>query len=443
MFLLFPFIIALFTFGLSLFLPMFEAITPLSSMYLLINCLAIIFGVSVGAFALMGREMMNRRFGQVSSIAYSSRSLPVSERSILSNVIMNDIIFYSVLFIIPFFAGLSAASAFTGAMPLFYPLLIASVFLSFLTGISASFFLSTLYIRSAKIFSSAFLIAFLLTAISGYSLNKNVFSLIPSIAFFDNPNVFTLGYSLAAILILSGLSIAFAKIEYNEKVRHVKNSLTGLSLKFDRVFREPDFMAKDMLDLNRSGGGLGKVFFSLLFPLILIWALLYIFSGLFLLTNEAIFLIFSVLVGALSSSMYNWLTEFDDFSYYSFLPVKVSTLIVGKLEGYILLNVSSLIIVIGAAILGNVLSSLYLGLLVFVSISAYTVAVTMLLLGLKSNRIFSGRTFVAYTLMISPVMVFSMMLSMLYPLVLIGLPFVLVPISIAVMKRGFRKWDSQ
>jgi hypothetical protein len=442
MFSLFPFLIALFTFGFAMFLPMFETIIPLGYIYLLINYIGLLCGVSVGAIAFMGREIMNRRFGQFGMVAYSSRTLPVSERRIFLNVILNEVIFYTILFGLPFFAGLSAASAFTLAMPVFHPLLVSSVFLSFLTGFSAALLLSTVYIRSSRVFSLGLLVIFIGMVAGGFAWSTDVFALLPSFTFFASPGLLSLAYSLVAILVPFSLSLVLLRVDYRERVRHVRNRISGLSDSLGRLFREPAFVSKDMLDLSRSEGGLGKVYFSLAFPLILIWAMLFIFSGLFSLPGSGVFLIFSVLVGALSSSMYNWLTEFDDFSMYSFLPVKVSDVMMSKLKGYVLLNVASLVIVIGAAVLGNALASIHYGIALFLSVSAYTVSVTMFLSGLRSNRIFSGRTFAAYLLMISPVMVLCILLSITYPLPLLALPFVLIPASVILVRRSFRKWDA-
>ena len=444
MFSLFPVVIALFTFGFSLFIPMFETIITLETMYLGINYLGLLFGFTVGSFALLGREVMNRRFGHTSTIAYSSRTLPVSEKRIFFNVVLNDIIFYSVLYIIPFFTALSAASFFTGAMPVFQPFLIASVFLSFLMGLSASFFLSTVYVRSPKAFSFFMLAVFGALVAGGFAFSSGMLMMLPSFSFFVWQDIPSLAYSGILIIVPFSLSVAFAKIEFSEKVRHVRGRLLNLTGMLGRVFSDPVFVAKDMLDLSRSEGGIGKVFFSLIFPLVLIWAMLFIFSGLFALSDNALFLIFSVLVGALSSTMYNWLTEFDDFSSYSFLPMKASHVMAGKLKGYALLNISSLAVVIAASFLGNALFSLHFGLLVFFSLSAYTVSVTILLAGLKPNIvIYSAKTFSLYTLMISPVMILCIMVSMAAPVWLIAVPVALLPVSALILKKSFSKWDSE
>jgi len=85
MFALFPLLIGMSAFIISLFLPYMTKVMTIGQMLQSAHYLFIFFGVSIGAFGLFGREVMNRRFGQASLIAYSSRSLPISERIIFLN----------------------------------------------------------------------------------------------------------------------------------------------------------------------------------------------------------------------------------------------------------------------------------------------------------------------------------------------------------------------
>ncbi len=109
---LFPFFIFLFTFFVSLVLPVFREIFTYAQIALG-NALSVSYFLAgmVGAFGLLGREFMNRRFGQASLIAYSSRTLPVSERLIFANFLVKDIVYYFVLYVLPFIAGFSLAVA--------------------------------------------------------------------------------------------------------------------------------------------------------------------------------------------------------------------------------------------------------------------------------------------------------------------------------------------
>ena len=87
-FALFPFFIFLFTFVVSLILPIFREIFTDAQIALGMHYFFLLVGGMVGAFGLMGREFMNRRFGQASLIAYSSRTLPVSQRVIFANFLV-------------------------------------------------------------------------------------------------------------------------------------------------------------------------------------------------------------------------------------------------------------------------------------------------------------------------------------------------------------------
>ncbi|MDK2863358.1 MAG: hypothetical protein PWQ46_1068, partial [Methanomicrobiaceae archaeon] len=65
-FALFPAVIAVFAFLGSLTLPIFADVLPYDVVALLAHIIFLLMGVMVGSFGLMGREVMNRRFGQAS-----------------------------------------------------------------------------------------------------------------------------------------------------------------------------------------------------------------------------------------------------------------------------------------------------------------------------------------------------------------------------------------
>ena len=445
MFVLFPVLIAAFTFGFSLFIPMFETVIPLRDMYMLLHYLALLFGVSVGGFGLIGREMMNRRFGQASMVAYSSRTLPVSERRIFMNLVANDTAFYFLLYMIPFFFGLSSAALFTGAMPAFSLLLLSTIAMSFIIGMSAMFLLSTLYAHFGKAFIMLLLIAMAAAIPAGkFLLNLDIVRSFPPLAFFYGGSAEALMYSIFLMIVPGGLSLLGLKIEFPESKRRVKNGFDGLSASLGRVFSSPHFVAKDMLDMHRSEGGIGKIVFSFIFPLVLIWAMLYIFSGMFHFPPATMFLIFSVLVGALSSSIYNWLTEFDIFSSYSFLPVKVSDLIKGKLKGFAALNITSVAIIIAAALLMGQVPGLVYALPLFAVISAYTVSSTIFIAGLSPNIvIYSGKVFLQYLASIAPVMVLSILGCIMSPPALFFLLLAFAMFAGVFLRKAYAKWDEK
>ena len=82
MFAFFPLIIFILSFIGSLFITILKNVITIDQLFKYAHYLFFFFGLSVGAFGLFGKEIMNRRFGQASLVAYSSRTLPVSERII-------------------------------------------------------------------------------------------------------------------------------------------------------------------------------------------------------------------------------------------------------------------------------------------------------------------------------------------------------------------------
>jgi len=398
----------------------------------------VLFGMSVGGFGLFGREIMNRRFGHASLIAYSARTLPVSEKEIFSNFFVKDLIYYFMLWIVPVAAGFAAASPFIGISAEVAGILFISLALSFLTGLSAIFLLSTIYAHSSK----AFVAALAGLSIAALSLGHSSFSAVsflPALSFFFSPSWNLFVSSLLAAVIPSIISLAFFKSDYPINLRTFKNSFAHLSssLKFTKY---PEFAAKDFLDLKRSEGGAGKIIFSFLFPIALIWFML--FAALKIMPAANFFMIFSILLGAITSMVYNWLTEFDLFTAYAFLPVKVSDVIKSKLASYAIINTISLAILLLAAVQTNSMQYFIPALFAMLSASSYALAITVYLGGLYPNiLLYNAKIFAQYIVFISPVLLVLIVISMFNPLGLLASP-VLIPVSYRILKKSFAKWNT-
>lgn len=434
MFALFPIILLSFSFIGSLFLPLFQAMMPGRTIAMMLHYMFVLFGVSVGGFGLFGREAMNRRFGQASLLAYSSRSLPISERSIFLDFFVKDVIFYFVLWVLPITAGIGMALPFL-QINLNIFLILLTLSLSFLIGLSAVFLLSTIYAHSSKLMIFL-LVVIALAATSAF--NISLINPLPSLSFFLAPTPEKLYFSLLLIIIPSGLSLIFLKVDYPQKKRHFKNSLDSLSKNIGTKYSQ--FIAKDFLDLHRSEGGLGKIIFSFLFPLLILWFLLSIFLN--FLPGANFLVVFSLFLGIISSSIYNWLTEFDLFSAYAFLPVKVSSVIKSKLISYIIINLISLLILIVATLYSGQFAFFLPALFIFLSVSSYALAITLHLTGLYPNiLLYNAKTFALYIFTISPVLLVLIFLSVWNPFSLIFSP-ILIPLSLAIIRKSYNKWDT-
>jgi len=438
---LFPVFIFLFTFFVSLVLPVFSETFTYAQIALGMHYLFLLLGGMVGAFGLMGREFMNRRFGQASLIAYSSRTLPVSERLIFANFLIKDVVYYFVLYVLPFIAGFALAAAFIPTGNFHFPvtllLLLLTLSLSFMIGLSLVFFLSTIYAHSGKLLTWGLLASCIFLLFISGNMDSRIFYSLPSLSFFLLPSKSCFLLSSGLIIIPSALSLFFLRVDFPQAKKNFPNSFFRLCRVFGS-YRYATFVAKDFLDLKRSEGGLGKLIFSFLLPAALIWMLLSALGKVLPALN--ILILFSLVMGVLSSSMYNWLTEYDIFTSYAFLPLKVSDMIKSKLNSFLFLNLVPFILLILLTLKKDP-AFLLPDLLLFLSISLCMVSILIYLTGLSpSINLYNGRTFAVYTLSVMPLLLVNIILSMFGPYyVLVNL--LLVPPSLYLLGQSFRKWD--
>jgi len=439
LFAFFPVLIAIGAFVLSLFLPFLMKVMTIKQLFLSVHFIFIFLGVSIGAFGLFGREIMNRRFGQASLIAYSSRSLPVSERRIFFHFFLKDVIYYIFLWILPIILGFLIATFFIDINIFSAILASSSLMFSFLIGLSIVFFLSTIYAHSSKILvillTAAGIILLFLNQAYEITFTKII---IPYWLYYEptiNKTIFILG----AILIPTTLSLIFLKVDYPHKKKQHKNKLTDFTKKLS-FSKYSFYVAKDFIDLNRSEGGVGKIIFSFLLPVAFTW----MFIGIFLELIPTIktVMIFSIFLGIVSSSIYNIVTAFDTFNPYMFLPVKVSIIIKSKIISYLLINIVSLIILTIVSISMNQILYFIPALFIFITISFVSLSATIYFTGLSPTILmYNSKIFFEYSLSLAPMLFAFTFLTILNPFYLLLSPVLLIP-GFWVLKRGLKKWDN-
>ncbi|WOX58021.1 hypothetical protein [Methanoculleus receptaculi] len=434
-FALFPVVIAVFAFLGSLTLPIFADVLPYDVVALLAHIIFLLMGVMVGSFGLMGREVMNRRFGQASLVAYASRSLPVSERRIFAAFLAKDTLYYILLYVLPFSIGFAAAAPFISLDP-GYPLLaFISLTLAFLLGLAIVCFLSTLYARSAALLAGTMAVL----GVAGVAASRLGMPLLPPYAFFLDPAAEPLILSLVLILAPAAVSVLFVTVEYPDRTKRFRNRLEPLAEDL-KGLGNAHFIAKDVLDLVRSEGGVGKVIFSFLLPLALVWVCLQVMIR--FIPGIDPLVVFAVLLGVLSATIYNWLTEFDSFTSYAFLPVEVSEVIDAKLKAYALANLLPLAVLVIAAATTGWTVAFFPALAAFVSVSAYTLAVTVCLCGLHPNvMLYHARVFLRYILAISPALLLLIFASIVDPGYAFLSLFLVAPAAL-LLSRARKKWQT-
>jgi hypothetical protein len=440
-FALFPILIFWIAFMGSFLLPLMRQALPSGELSLVLHANYLMLGFMVGAFGLLGNEAMNRRFGQASLLAYAARSLPLSERFIFANFVIKDTLYYFVLWVLPLALGFLLASPFIG-IPLTLPLLLAlTLSLSFLSGLCAVFFLSSLYARSRPALAAVLLILAAAFGALGVITRQNPAVFFPPLNLFLSFSWTGLVLTLGAILVLFIVSIWLFNPDTTTgaEKRH-ENLLTPVMAKLS-VFPEPPLAAKDLIDMYRSGGMVGQTLFSFVIPLIVIWFFLSLLSG--YLPANGVLLEFALVAGIIASTMYTWITMFDSFGTYACLPVSVSAVIKSKIATFTVLQIIPATFVAAVAVLSGQALYALPAVVLCLSVSFYSLGITIWLTGLSpSVLVYNVKVMVTYLILTGTAMI-------ILSAVVFGAPFasfaaVILLIPAAFFARlGMKRWDAR
>ncbi len=349
-FAMFPVMIFGIAFMGAFLIPLMRTTLPAGNLTLIVHANYLMLGIMVGGFGLLGNEVMNRRFGQASLLAYSARSLPLSEQFIFLNFVVKDTVYYFFLWVFPFGFGYVLASPFIGVSLASALLLLLTLTLSFLFGLCAVFFLSTVYAKSR----TALWLVLLALGVGWGGLavitGTNPALFFPPLLLNSTFSWLNLLVSCAVLVLLFAVAIIMFNPESVGSAKTYKDSLAPLMRRFE-FMPNPPLTAKDTIDLYRSGSMIGQTIFSFLLPLAVIWFFLSLLGPFF--PPHGLLFIFAITTGIIASTMYTWVTMFDSFGPYACLPVAVSTLITSKLTTFSVLQVIPAVFIAIVAILSG------------------------------------------------------------------------------------------
>lgn len=227
----------------------------------------------------------------------------------------------------------------------------------------------------------------------GFLIPTN-FALLPS--FYDAIAVFLAGVLFSTLLTLSSLSLPS----------------TGL-VNYSRLDFLKPVANRSVLDLFRSSGGILKVVFSLVLLTIFYWTLVIHFPITSIFLNNPL-LSYSVIVGLVSLSVYNWLNRFDSPEEYGYLPENVSSIVFSKEEAYLVVALPlSVLMVLASSLVYP--GELLLAIVTAMATTAYNLAVAVRVTGLKPNeKLFHADIFLKYLLGIGAIIVPLLYFSVIY-----------------------------
>lgn len=438
-FALFPVLITAITFMGSAMIPYLEAAIPGGILSLIVHSQFLLLGVMVGGFGLLGQEVMNRRFGQASLLAYSSRSLPISDRRIFATFVVKDTVYYVLLWVLPFIAGIALGIPLSGLSISFVATITVTLTLSFLFGLSIVFLLSMLYARSPALLVAVSSAAIIAAGVIVWSGAAGAVYLFPPYALYREFSLGIFVYSLAAIAVPFIVSIAAMTTTISGKEKRYPNIYEGIARRLGWL-RDAPLVAKDILDLWRSGALVGQILFSFLFPLAVIWASLSVLSV--VLPDMQILFNFAVVAGVIAATMYTWVTEFDSIGTYTFLPLGTPDLIRSKFISFSVLQGILVLTMAGTAVFSGYSRETIPAVVLAISVSFYACSVMIYLTGLwPAVMVYDVRVLFSSLLMVGPALLISIWLASIDAVFAFSAVLLLLP-AYMLIRLSLRKWES-
>ena len=437
-FALFPVMIFGIAFMGSFLIPLMRTTLPAGNLTLIVHANYLMLGIMVGGFGLLGNEVMNRRFGQASLLAYSARSLPLSEKFIFLNFVMKDTVYYFFLWVLPFGLGYILASPFTGVPLAGALLLLLTLTLSFLFGLCGVFFLSAVYARSRPVLWLILLALIVGVGSLAAMIGTNPVLFFPPLLLNSMFTWTNLLVSCAVLTLLFGVAIVLFNPESVGSEKTYRDSFAPLVRRFS-FLPNPPLAAKDTLDLYRSGSLVGQTIFSFLLPLAVIWFFLSLLGPFF--PPHGLLFIVAVTTGVIASTMYTWVTMFDTFGPYACLPVAVSTLIASKLTTFAILQVIPAFFIAAVALLSGEAAYLVPAVVLGISVSFYAVGVMAWLCGLSPNvLVYDVKVLFVYLFLVGIVLAIFTAVAFANPYFALSAVILAIPTWLMV-RRAKVRWD--
>lgn len=414
-FLMFPLMILFMSLVLALASKQLLRTMPMTQLYIILHSIIIIYGLGVGGFALFGERMAERRVGEVSLILGTPVIHPISFREVFLAFYVKDIIYYLLYSIIPLIGGIALSIPLTGFQPVSVIFLLLTLTISFLFGISLSFFLSSMYVRSRILFGAIIigLLVFILGDFIGGYYDATQF--IPSLMFQLNGGPLYLLVSVALILLFSTVAILTVQVKFGKKSEHFEERMLPTARKFSFAGKYSTLMAKDWIDLVRSRT-LAPVIGAYIGPLAFLAVIFWFLGSVLHLPLHFNLIFYAGMIGFFGVSIYGWLNLLDNTGFLEVLPVKVTQLVRTKLLLFtIIAGVASTAFLVALAILQNEFDMLWISLLVAYSTTSYTVTSTALLTGLRTNSyLFAPKTLGKFAAVVIPPLIILTILSLNY-----------------------------
>jgi hypothetical protein len=375
----------------------------LVTILLMLHVASVIYGIFVGGFGRIGEHVMTRRLGQVNMLLQLPQLYPVSFKQVMGVFYLKDSLYYLIYSFIPLVLGVGIAAPSAGVSYHGVFVLGVTMFLAFMMGMGLSFALSALSLKSSR---GTFLLSCAIFSLILLAYPLNIIPagyLLPPLGYWMTKNSAYLLVSVAQSTILASVGVVLMKEHFEIRQKRYSESFLSVENKFASIGQLRTMVAKEWLELVRSGS---------LFPavtgfsghLLAIYFISWLFQVGFGIPISFNIVFFSGFVGFMGVMTYSFLTNLEHNEYLNVQPVSVDMVVRAKLAVYFILTSG---VTVGYVVLIGLfkgqLSMVPMGLVVAASTSLFVVAVTAYLTGLWTNTMFfSAKTILKFTAIVVP-----------------------------------------
>ncbi|WP_255151305.1 hypothetical protein [Halorarius halobius] len=398
-------------------------------------------GLQVGSIGLVGRDALENLLGDTTLLIYAARTLPVSQRRLLLVFVVKDVAYYAVLFIAPLVVGTLPLVVLGGLALGRVPILLVTAWLAFAFGVGLSLSLVGLATRSR-----AATVAVLGAVAAGAVLRPDLLVAVTPYGLFQQTTPGRVAAALLGPVALGAVGMALFSFDRRTPARTAANQFRALHRRLGN--HDPQgLLAKSLLDVARSSGGLWKVLFSqgLVFGVIAV-LLLYIPEIVPVRPSPGLTLSTVLALGAFTT--YNWLCQFEDEAFFGTYPIDLEAVFRAKLLGYLLVGAPAglFYLALGVGVFG--LGTVLLGAAVYLPVSVYVFGVTAYVAGLRPTELlFDTPVFALFSVAMMAVLLPLVVLAIAYPLdpalvaaLSVGIALVAGGVGYALYRRAADKW---
>ncbi|WP_049923675.1 hypothetical protein [Halopiger djelfimassiliensis] len=296
-----------------------------------LHALALGFGLYSGTAGFAGSDMLENVFGQLSMVLSTTATLPLSRRRLLGVFLLKDALFYGIAFVLPMAVAAASLPGPAATRPLAIGVLWLSLCLVFAAGMAVT--VALIAVRTRGVPTWAISIAAVLVAAGTWTTGRHGPMREPLVPMHAPPSV-GVGVGLGTVVV-AAVSLAVYDPTYGRPSRTASDRFARLSTALP--IDDGALVAKSLLELGRSSGGVLKPFVSAGILLALVAALVGIvreITGI----EPAPGIFFGGVLGLSAFTTYNWLTQFDSLESYLVYPVSIEDVFRAKRTAFVLVG---------------------------------------------------------------------------------------------------------